>query len=356
MADSELVAGTARPATGLLRVLQIVRRLAAWAPLDPLLGLLSLGTLAWLNAETLRIGDMIAFFMPLMFYASLVALIAALSEPRRLRILVALGLTLANGWPLLAPAPQAAATANGPELTVATSNVLASRYDYASLVNWSTGSGIDVLGQQEVNASELAKFAAIRSHFPSTPADSLLGRNPEVTAWTGWQILTATRVGGTGPAPFGVWGGQALRLALAPPGATASARPAVIVYVVHPASPHTEVQWDFRNIYLEALGKAIAAEPRGLPIICMGDFNTPVWSPFFKRFVAETGLVDASGTHWPATTRFFRELDAPTFFGAPVDHILVSPSIEVKRFEVGPDIGSDHLPLIANLRLPKVVG
>jgi hypothetical protein len=42
----------------------------------------------------------------------------------------------------------------------------------------------------------------------------------------------------------------------------------------------------------------------------------------------------------------------PFHFGAPVDHILVSRNIEVKHFEVGPDIGSDHLPLIADLRLP----
>ena len=59
------------------------------------------------------------------------------------------------------------------------------------------------------------------------------------------------------------------------------------------------------------------------------------------------------GTAWPGTTRFSRRwFSKYVYYGSPVDHILVSRNIEVKHFEVGPDIGSDHFPVFADLRLP----
>ena len=37
--------------------------------------------------------------------------------------------------------------------------------------------------------------------------------------------------------------------------------------------------------------------------------------------------------------------------GITIDHCLVSPDIEVKQRLVGPDVGSDHLPVIVDLLL-----
>ena len=34
-----------------------------------------------------------------------------------------------------------------------------------------------------------------------------------------------------------------------------------------------------------------------------------------------------------------------------IDHLLVTPSVEVVRGEVLPDLGSDHLPIRARLRV-----
>jgi len=36
----------------------------------------------------------------------------------------------------------------------------------------------------------------------------------------------------------------------------------------------------------------------------------------------------------------------------PIDHVLVPPEATVLRREVGPDIGSDHLPIEAEIVLP----
>jgi endonuclease/exonuclease/phosphatase (EEP) superfamily protein YafD len=313
----------------------------------------TIATLARLNADTLYYGDLITFFLPALFGICLVTAVVALIARHRILAAAAIVLALLNGFPLVQPIERAAAATSGRELRVATSNILGNRSDYGDLIAWSTKSGIDVLGQQEVSGYALRYLDALRTNFPYTPPADLLGRHPEVMAWSGWKILKAERVKNVPILPVFGWGGAPLRLELAAPGELdAGGKPALVVYVLHPTTPRSFDQWIDRNAYLEVVAKAIAAEPPGIPIVAMGDFNTPTWSPFFQSFLKISGLVDASGTGWPATTRFSRRFAKLVHFGSPVDHILVSRDIEVKRFEVGPDIGSDHFPVFADLRLP----
>jgi endonuclease/exonuclease/phosphatase (EEP) superfamily protein YafD len=39
-------------------------------------------------------------------------------------------------------------------------------------------------------------------------------------------------------------------------------------------------------------------------------------------------------------------------FSIPIDHCFISPSIAVTDVRTGPDVGSDHRPIIVDLRLP----
>lgn len=324
-----------------------------------IVAIVAVATLAQFNADSFYYGDLLTFFQPTLFGVSVVAVLAALVARHRLLAAVAVVLAVLNGLPLFMPIERASASAGGRELRVATSNVLGGRSDYDDLIAWSTKSGIDVLGQQEVSGYVLRHFDALRAHFPSVPPADLLGRHPEVMAWSGWRIIKAEHVQNV---PYVVpdegWGGNPLRLELVPPGTPDAAsgstlKPAVVVYVLHPTTPRSFDQWESRNLYLSVVARSIAAEPPGTPVVVLGDFNTPTWSPFFQSFVKKSGLIDAAGTSWPAATRFSRRWFAKNFhFGSPVDHILVSRNIEVKNFEVGPDIGSDHLPVLADLRLP----
>jgi endonuclease/exonuclease/phosphatase (EEP) superfamily protein YafD len=324
-----------------------------------IVAIVALATLAQFNADSFYYGDLLTFFLPSLFGVSVATMLVALFARHRLLAAIALVLAVLNGLPLLMPVDRAAAPASGRELRVATSNVLGGRSDYDDLIAWSTKSGIDVLGQQEVSGYVLRHFDALRAHFPSVPPADLLGRHPEVMAWSGWRIIKAEHVQNV---PFVVpgdgWGGNPLRLELVPPGTPDAAsgstlKPAVVVYVLHPTTPRSFDQWESRNLYLSVVARSIAAEPPGTPVVVLGDFNTPTWSPFFQSFLKKSGLVDAAGTGWPGTTRFSRRWFAKNFhFGSPVDHILVSRNIEVKSFQVGPDIGSDHLPVLADLRLP----
>jgi endonuclease/exonuclease/phosphatase (EEP) superfamily protein YafD len=88
------------------------------------------------------------------------------------------------------------------------------------------------------------------------------------------------------------------------------------------------------------------AEMRGLPLLVGGDFNLPtdhaamaaLGSSFHYAF-EDAGW--GYGYTRPARYPWFR-----------IDHILGSPEWQFTRCWVGPDVGSDHLPLVAEAVLP----
>ena len=84
------------------------------------------------------------------------------------------------------------------------------------------------------------------------------------------------------------------------------------------------------------------------PTIVVGDFNLTPWSWKLQRLSHRTGLV-RHGTwarSWPAQDNW---PNIPAFL---IDNVLTSPEIKAVSFETGPGLGSDHLPIIATIRLP----
>ena len=96
----------------------------------------------------------------------------------------------------------------------------------------------------------------------------------------------------------------------------------------------------------------IAARPAfSEPTIVAGDFNMTPWSYRLQRLLASAGLRRHATflRSWP-TDRYpqFR-LPAPAFL---IDHVLSTPDIKSVSIRMGPNLGSDHLPVIARVRLP----
>jgi endonuclease/exonuclease/phosphatase (EEP) superfamily protein YafD len=114
----------------------------------------------------------------------------------------------------------------------------------------------------------------------------------------------------------------------------------------HPFPPFDAQATKSLGTHLAGVADAALASP--LPCIVAGDFNATPWSHPFRTLLARTGLRDtALGRGVQAT--WHAHLPAPRI---PIDHILAAKETLVVRREVGPDIGSDHYPVEAELILP----
>lgn len=114
----------------------------------------------------------------------------------------------------------------------------------------------------------------------------------------------------------------------------------------HPLPPTSAAYTAARNEQLAAVAEYVAAVP-GLKVV-MGDLNTTPWSHCFRDFVASTKLVESAQGRgvqptWPTGRLWLR---------IPIDFCLVSDTLAVTGRQVGPDIGSDHFPVIVDVALP----
>ncbi len=121
----------------------------------------------------------------------------------------------------------------------------------------------------------------------------------------------------------------------------------LILYALHPDTPRSPARWKGRNAYLDGLADAVLSEKEGAKLILAGDWNTPPWSPYFARFFEKSGLFFARASNVPVMTRFSRRL--PFRFGSMIDHIAVSGALRLASWRVGPDFGSNHIPVVADL-------
>ncbi|XXX72113.1 endonuclease/exonuclease/phosphatase family protein [Sorangium sp. So ce134] len=86
------------------------------------------------------------------------------------------------------------------------------------------------------------------------------------------------------------------------------------------------------------------ADDAPYPAVIVGDLNMPVDSAIYRRFWA--GFENAfsrAGLGFGATKR-------TRWFGIRIDHVLAGPGWTTERAWIGPDLGSDHLPILADLR------
>ena len=82
------------------------------------------------------------------------------------------------------------------------------------------------------------------------------------------------------------------------------------------------------------------------PLVVVGDFNMPVESRIYARYWGDldNAFGEAGrGFGWTRVLRWFR---------VRIDHVLTAGGARAVRARLGPDLGSDHVPLVAVIRLP----
>jgi endonuclease/exonuclease/phosphatase (EEP) superfamily protein YafD len=135
----------------------------------------------------------------------------------------------------------------------------------------------------------------------------------------------------------------------------ASATPAIVatfafgegfdLILAHPAPPMDSVRAGLRNLQLSEIADYIAASEKN--VVLAGDLNTTMWSPYYADFANRSMLKNARtgygiGATWPPIP----------VFGVPIDHILATSPVHVSGFKVHRSVGSDHLPISADILIP----
>lgn len=120
------------------------------------------------------------------------------------------------------------------------------------------------------------------------------------------------------------------------------------ILTIHPPTPTRADKFTNRNEQFTQSALIMKSTPE--PKLMIGDLNTTMWSPYFTDLVENSGLNEARkgrGLYpsWHAVL--------PPFLRIPIDHCLVSNKIEVSNIELGSYTGSDHFPLVINLKIEK---
>ena len=122
----------------------------------------------------------------------------------------------------------------------------------------------------------------------------------------------------------------------------------VCLYNVHTRAPFGPGGVTLWRAQLEALADVAGTGGKEYPLILAGDFNAGSGHRPFRTVLA-AGMRDAHmarrrwwATTWPTDIRL-----TPPF--ARIDHVLVSPHLEVVGVSEGVGRGSDHRPVIADL-------
>lgn len=114
----------------------------------------------------------------------------------------------------------------------------------------------------------------------------------------------------------------------------------VQIVTTHPPSPGApDVRWD-RDRQLASIAQGLDTEA---PFVIMGDFNTTPWGHAYTAVPGER----AGDPRFEGT---FPAIAGP--LGLPIDHVKFGGGLVLTDYRVGPDIGSDHLPLFATFALP----
>ena len=279
-------------------------------------------------------------------YAALLGFCVASTLLLRARLFAALLLpALLANLALLAPfflpglgptrAPIAETTADIPPraLSVMALNVYMDNEDYDAIGDYLREERADVVMLSENKPALMrALGGAVGDLYPYIYDESTRGTY-------GLALLSRYPFAEAKSVPLGGRGRRVIEVTLAEPAP-------VTLFGVHPLPPLGSRWAARRDDELEVVARL--AQQSTNPTVLLGDFNASPWSRPVKQLTRTTALRFANLGFGVRPTWSYRS----PLLSAPIDHILVSSAWRVEGYRVGRAVGSDHLPVVAELVLP----
>lgn len=235
--------------------------------------------------------------------------------------------------PWYLPAKSVQANGGGQKLRLLLSNVLWDNETRSAVIEMTRREQPDLVFFQEVTYPWAKELEALRTDFPHYRLDP----TDDAGGLASFSRIPFVRVE---QAPLAHLNGPAVIVQVNVGGRLVS------IVSVHAPPPGGKENFDNRTEILKQTAAFVNTLPE--PKIVIGDLNTTMWSPYYKRFVESTDLVNVR--------EGFGVLPSwPTFMppmSIPIDQCLVSPGIHVISVRTGNRVGSDHLPLIVELVIP----
>jgi vancomycin resistance protein VanJ len=231
---------------------------------------------------------------------------------------------------------------HGADLTVAEQNVNADNPDPAGTARDLAASGAEVLALVELTPQATGTYEKeLAKAYPYHTVQGTVGlwSKVPVSDTQPIDIMDYGPLADSVPVDKKMASNRALRTTVA------TGHGPLTVYVAHPGSVRVNPREGFwtasRNIGVEALGKAIAADP-GKRVLLLGDLNGTMNDRAFADITAQMQSAqdaagDGFGFTWPATFPVVR-----------IDQILVRGVEPVSSWAL-PANGSDHLPVAAGI-------
>ncbi|MBX9668337.1 MAG: endonuclease/exonuclease/phosphatase family protein [Candidatus Obscuribacterales bacterium] len=93
-----------------------------------------------------------------------------------------------------------------------------------------------------------------------------------------------------------------------------------------------------------------------VPLILCGDMNCTPWTYLLSDLQANCRLRDSSAGFGPQLSwpTFMSFRNVPTTPLLPIDHCFISKEFSVLNRSIGPNVGSDHLPVLVELGISDV--
>lgn len=241
-------------------------------------------------------------------------------------------LNLNQVLPGFLPPPEPIETPNRRILRIASVNVQASNRERKHLADFVANTDPDFLLLEEMDPSWQDFARQLKQRF----ADSRLLVTP---GYFGLALYSRYAINRTEVRHFGEHSQYAIIADLQVDGQNLS------IIGAHVTAPTEERFFNLRNRHFHELAE-IARKIEN-PVILAGDLNASTWSPYFRELLQNTHLKDARQGFgiqptWPVQVPFLR---------IPIDHCLVSDSIRVEHWKLGPNVGSDHFPILVDFSI-----
>ncbi len=293
-----------------------------------LIGILVLslvGTLAAINPMF----DIANYFRPWFLLASLPAVVLFLSSQQSALtrtlglIIVTINATLLF-YPVLTN-PTGSAPTKGKELKLVSLNVWQANQSIERVAKFLQSEQADIVLLQEMHGEHLMAIKdSLRKQYPFI--HTCVCRNLVLLSRIPWQVAGGNQ--STRSKPAMIWA------RFARPG-----RGTYRVVGVHTVAPH------YPAVHAQQMRWLSERLSSGERLIIGGDFNATPWSTQLMSMATQHSLQRAMTFAWSWPSVIY-----PLIL---IDNFFVSNLLQIRSSKIGPDVGSDHRPVIMKIAIPS---